>query len=194
MKWIWVRHGETEANAHRRYLGHADSPLTAAGLKQAEKAAVRLKETGATRLFTSDLGRCEKTAEVIGRSVGLVSTPVRDLRELDFGDWDGSTYEEIVASDRELTDRWYGNPFDVSPPGGETLRELGERVDRSIERIMPEVHASATVIVVTHGGPIRWFWSKHVLGDQSQFWKVEGVSPGEQATAEFVDGKWKIIE
>lgn len=187
MRWIWLRHGETEANARRCYLGQQDSPLTARGYEQVNLAVQwlalnQLGEAKATRLFTSDLGRCIETARMVGSALGLEPNLDTRLREVDFGQWDGRTYEEIMSSgEREWMERWYDNPVVVAPPEGETLNQLGQRVDEWVEQTIVSLDSANndTIVIVTHGGPIRWFQSRWARGDgESGFWQVAGLPPG----------------
>lgn len=185
MRWIWIRHGETEANVKGCYLGHLDSVLTIRGYEQAEIVAERMLHVGATRLYTSDLGRCVKTASIIARELGLAFTPDSRLRELNFGQWEGRTYVEVMSLDQELLERWYDDPFVIAPPDGETLTQLGIRVDEWIEQTMGGLLTDETVIVVTHGGPIRWFQSRWLLRDTASYWKVDAVLPGNTVIADW---------
>lgn len=159
-------------------MGHVNSELTKRGYEQAEAVAERMLSLGATRLYTSDLGRCVETASIIGRRLGLEFIPDSRLRELNFGQWEGRTYVEVMSLDQELLERWYDDPFVIAPPDGETLTQLGQRVDEWLEQTMDLLHTDETVIVVTHGGPIRWFQSRWLLQDTASYWKVDGVLPG----------------
>jgi len=205
MRLILVRHGETQANVEKRYLGHSDSPLTDKGWEQAHHVAKSLLDLGLAaavqedssqgqsnedhrvRLYTSDLGRCLATANIIGKLIGLEPIIEPDLRELNFGEWDGMTYEDIMSNNRSLAERWYEDPFTIPPPGGETVAEMGVRLDHWLNcRFITdtEVDEITTIIVVTHGGPIRWFHSKHVLGDESRFWQSDTVPAGQYVIIE----------
>ncbi|WP_372661527.1 histidine phosphatase family protein [Cohnella sp.] len=189
MRGIWLRHGETEANARRCYLGHLDSALTEKGQEQVSLAAELLGEAKAARLYTSDLGRCVETAKVVGRILGLEPELDSRLRELDFGQWDGKTYEEVMSSrNRAFLERWYKNPFEIAPPEGETLCELGQRVDEWVEQTFAKTRSNETIIIVSHGGPIRWFQSRWLRGDSSTYWQTESVPPGGTLMAVW-DGK-----
>jgi alpha-ribazole phosphatase len=182
---IWLRHGETEANARHCYLGHLDSALTAKGYGQVAAkvewlaAELQGKDDRAIRLYTSDLGRCVETTAAVGAALGLKAKLDSRLRELDFGQWDGQTYEDVMSSgDREWMEQWYENPFDLSPPNGETLREMGKRVDDWMEQMIASAGANEIVIIVSHGGPIRWFQSRWLMNDASAYWQTDSIPPG----------------
>jgi alpha-ribazole phosphatase len=179
MRWIWVRHGETEENRLRRYLGHYDAPLNERGRDQAKKVARQLGGEKIDYIYTSDLGRCQETAEYIARQHGIVPLVVPELRELHFGEWDRKTYEEIMQTHPEIAGEWYNNPYDIVTPGGESLRQLGERVDRWLLTLEQSMQPGETAVLVSHGGPIRWFCATWLKRDTAAFWTVEGPGTGE---------------
>lgn len=193
MRWIWMRHGETKENRERRYLGHYDAPLSPSGRQQAEAAAKLLAGEKITRVYTSDLLRCVETANIVCATRGLSPLKVRELRELDFGRWDCKTYEEIMNADPERAESWYNNPYITSPPGGETLAMLGERVDGWLRALFADMQAEETVLLVSHGGPIRWFQAVWLAGKPEDFWKMPGVKPASFIAVWYEGDNW-IIE
>ncbi len=203
MRWIWLRHGETEANTQGRYLGHSDSPLTPRGQAQIDQAAEQLLKTlthttgeltNPIKLYTSDLGRCVQTATRIGARLNVVPVQVEALRELYFGRWEGLTYEGIMRVDREHAMDWYDNAWEVAPPGGETLRELGSRIDSWVDSVLLTADPADTIIVISHGGPIRWFLSQYIRGDASAYWEASAPQPGSCIQAEYDGQSWRLIE
>jgi len=215
VRWIWLRHGETEANVLGCYLGHLDSPLTSKGYAQAAVAADRLSRERlelereregmlceleqvsgdkSVHLYTSDLGRCMETASIVAEALGVKPEADSRLREIHFGDWEGKTYDEVSASgDKDLLREWYDDPFDRCPPAGETLWEMGLRIDEWIAEGIKKFGSDEVVIIVSHGGPIRWFQCQWLLGDLSAFWKSEKVPPGGIVAAMW-DGKQFIAD
>lgn len=192
MKWIWVRHGETELNAQRRYLGHLDAPLNDRGKRQAQKTADLLRHRAIHRIYSSDLTRCLETAEPLGERLELVPIIVPSLRELDFGKWDGRTYEELVQADASRVEEWVDNPFDQAPPGGETLHAFGRRVDKWLNRLFQDMTQEETIVLVSHGGVIRYFESKWVWGASEKFWDVQGLSHGDYLEATWNGRNWSV--
>ncbi|GAB7387052.1 alpha-ribazole phosphatase [Bacillaceae bacterium] len=195
-RWIWVRHGETAENAAGRYLGHRDVPLNERGRRQAQALANKLAGETIASIYTSDLRRCVETARAIAREHGpLTPLPAADLRELNFGEWDGKTYDQLMRTEKARVEQWYADPFTTPPPGGETLRELGMRIDRFLAVVIAATETAAgaarpAVVFVTHGGPIRWFLSRWVKGEETAFWQVKGLAPGEGLVAEFDGRSW----
>lgn len=193
MKWIWIRHGKTAENDAGLYVGHYDAPLSEEGIVQAKKLADLLSRESIAHLFSSDLTRTMETARIIGRGHGQSPVPVFALRELSFGSWERKTYDELTVTHKELLWQWYENPLSVAPPGGETLRELGERFDAWVTTQLVQRSPDDTIVCVTHGGPLRWFRSKWLNGDESSFWQTEGVSCGGAFAVEWTGTEWRYV-
>lgn len=185
MKLIFIRHGQTDENAAHCYLGHYDASLNETGREQLIELATQLKHSILTNgiLYSSDLSRTMESAQIIGSALQLEPIPVFALRELDFGDWDCKTYETITEKEAERFEKWIYNPFEMNPPNGETLHQLGIRFDRWLNETL--LHTYETIIVVSHGGPIRWFLSKWIQQDKNEFWNVKGIKLGKGIVAEF---------
>lgn len=164
---ILIRHGESALGAEHRYAGHSNTPLTSKGRLQVVRLRRRFARYRVHQIYSSDLPRCRETAEILvpGRDI-IIS---RRLRELDFGAWEGQTYEELMGRAPTRYSRWLRDPYSVTPPRGETLHHLAKRV-RSMVGALARRHANQTLALVTHGGPIRIllctdpkdFWSVHV--------------------------------
>jgi 2,3-bisphosphoglycerate-dependent phosphoglycerate mutase len=149
--WL-VRHGETTWNAVGRWQGHADAPLSEAGIAQAYRLAARLSGQRFDSVISSDLSRASDTAKMV--AVKLEGAPRMILeplwREIDVGELSGITYEESLA--RGLHHRLM--PFDQRHPGGESSADLAVRANTAIDRLKLE-RMGQRVIVFSHGGTIR---------------------------------------
>jgi broad specificity phosphatase PhoE len=141
---LLVRHGETAPNVDGLLLGRADPPLTARGEHQARQLAAMLPTPDA--VITSPLARARATAAAFGGGV------VVDERwiELDYGELDGAAPEDVPGT---LWERWRTDPT-FAPPGGESLVELGSRVDDACGELVRRA-AEEVVIVVSHVSPIK---------------------------------------
>jgi broad specificity phosphatase PhoE len=135
---LLVRHGETDWNAEGRLQGHTDRPLNDYGRRQAKDLAERLAGEGADAIYASDLARAKETAEIVGERLGLTVVIDSDLREKNWGNWEGLTGDERVHVEFE----------------GESTEDHRERVMRAVRRIA-ERHPGQRVVVVTHGGSLR---------------------------------------
>jgi broad specificity phosphatase PhoE len=150
-----IRHAETDWNAQRRWQGHADVPLNAAGRLQVKLAVQRyqheLRSVGA--VYSSDLSRAVDTAAPLAAQLGLQLVLRPALREIDLGGWSGKTYEEIaVAFPAEVAALAAGE--DIRRGGGESVAMLLHRIVSEIEALAA-LHPAAEIAVVTHGGCIR---------------------------------------
>ena len=147
-----VRHGETDWNAERRFQGHADRSLNDTGRAQAVALADELADVQAEAIYSSDLARARETAQILGARLGVPVTELRELREIDVGDWQGLTRAEIKKRFPEALKAWRRG--ETGWNGGETYDELAARVVPALERIARE-HPHGRVLVVGHGGTIR---------------------------------------
>lgn len=147
---ILVRHCQTDWNAQRRIQGKTDVHLSAAGRRQAEALARLLAAEPLAAVYSSPLRRAVETAEVIARPHGLSVRPVSDLRELDQGELEGLSVEEMRRNYQDFWAAWSADPVGVRMPGGETIAELAERAWGAVSEIIRQ-HRGETAVVVTHG-------------------------------------------
>jgi probable phosphoglycerate mutase len=150
-----LRHGQTEHTPERRFSGSSDVPLSDLGRAEARAAATYLGGRGIDVVVSSPLQRCRETAAAAAEVLGLPVDVDDDLRELDFGEWEGLTGEEVRARSPLAFRRWWG-AIDVRAPGGESISEVSARVAKARERILQR-HAGKTVLVVSHVTPIKLF-------------------------------------
>lgn len=164
VRLILVRHGESVWNVEERYQGQADSGLTAAGVEQAEVAAAELLARFGTPdlVVSSDLPRAWDTAKAYLRHLDLDAKQDVRLREADIGSWAGRTFTEIAEEyPDDLAE--IGRGADLRRGGGETFADLRRRVWQALVDVATMAAGcaaggaagSATVVVFTHGGPIR---------------------------------------
>ena len=148
---VAVRHGETQWNLAARIQGQTDSPLTAAGEAQAFAIAARLAGEPIDVIVASDLGRAWRTAAIIASRTGNEVIADPRLRERSFGAGEGLTYQEIDVLYPDAFSRLRESDPDYVIPGGESRRQLYERVCAAFESIAT-VHAGRRIAVVCHGG------------------------------------------
>ncbi|WP_210366675.1 histidine phosphatase family protein [Bacillus sp. REN3] len=178
------RHGMTVQNKRKAYLGWTDSPLCPEG---------NLWECPEyyEHVFSSDLGRCLETAKIL--FPGCTLEALTELREMNFGDWEGKTYEEL--KDDRAYQKWLHAPFQTRLPCGESFTEFSDRVDQGFSKVAA-ICLSAGLersAVVTHGGVIRhllvryapeekvfWEWSIPHGHGYELIWKRDGLRRGER--------------
>jgi alpha-ribazole phosphatase len=163
MRIIFVRHGETEWNASLRYQGHADIPLNDRGRAQARAAAARLARYQIRTIYTSDLTRAAETAATIGEELGIVPISMAELREIDVGQWEGYTPEELYRRFPDHMREYERDPARTVRIGGESYAQLQERALVALNRIQESHSRNETILVVSHGGTIRAVLC-HVIG------------------------------
>jgi len=149
-----VRHGETEANAVRRYMGQSDSPLSERGRKQVERVARRLSSCEFDVLYASDLGRARQTAEAIAGASGMDICFDPRLRERHSGILEGLIADEARRRFPDLFARLDTLDPDVAIPGGESATNVKARVSAFIEEATMH-HPGSMILVVAHGGIAR---------------------------------------
>ena len=154
-RWFLVRHGQTDWNAAGRAQGQLPAPLNATGHAQAQAIAARLRPERFTAVYASDLRRVTQTAAPImrGRNVPLTTLPA--LREKSLGVWEGLTFAEIKAKYADQYAALFSGDDSWAPPGGESDRQLFERVAAGVERLL-EAHGrdEGDLLVVAHGGSL----------------------------------------
>jgi broad specificity phosphatase PhoE len=150
MRLLLIRHGETPWNRERRVQGcRSDTELSQRGREQAEKIALLLRKQRVDALYSSSLRRAVDTAKVIAQACGLEVQVAYDLREIDAGELEGLSQEELRKRYEEFWKEWSQSDPCFPLPGGESLEGLQRRTWGEIERIM-ERHPKETVAVVGH--------------------------------------------
>jgi broad specificity phosphatase PhoE len=157
-----ARHGETKWNAENRICGRSDVPLSEAGRRQAKRLAERLKPISFDALYSSPLKRAIDTARFISERIGLEPVVDDRLVELDYGQWEGKTLEEIMKNDVNTLRAWEADPGEVAPPGGESGLAAQQRVVHFLDSLAAR-HPKGQVAVVFHKTVCRLAIC-HVLG------------------------------
>ena len=141
---VLVRHGETEWSRDGKHTGWTDIPLTELGRTQAEELAAALRGWSFERALKSPLSRAAETARLAG--YGEVAQPRDELREWDYGAYEGRTTAEI----REERPGW--TLWRDGVPGGETLADLAARLDRVLDELE---QTQGAALVFAHGHSLR---------------------------------------
>ncbi|MBC7254256.1 MAG: histidine phosphatase family protein [Actinobacteria bacterium] len=150
-----LRHGETEYHARQRLLGRLDIGLNERGREQARRVVDFFRGLKLDAVYSSPLKRCLETAAPVAEDQGLSIQIMEGLMEVDMGEWDGRTFEELFREEGELVGKWMRNPSSVAIPGGEDFGAVRDRVMSSLRDIASRHPGDQRVLVVTHGGPIR---------------------------------------
>ena len=166
-----VRHGQTAWNREDRFRGRTDMPLDDFGVKQAERAAEKLADSGAVALYSSPLRRTMMTSQPISERLGLEVVRTEGLIDIDYGGWQGLSSQEAMAQDSDLYESLVKSPQVVVFPNGEGLSDVRGRVENLISEIRSK-YEDQTIILVSHVVVCRVFICV-VLGlDNSHFWQI----------------------
>jgi probable phosphoglycerate mutase len=147
---ILVRHGQTEWNRVERFRGRADMPLNQIGLTQAEATGRRIAaEWHPATIYAGSLSRTMQTAEAIGLCCNLTVKVEPRLIDIDYGEWQGLTPDEVRERWPEALSTWYNSPHMARIPGGETLDNLRVRAMSAVNELAAN-HLNQTIVLVSH--------------------------------------------
>ncbi|MGH2995110.1 MAG: histidine phosphatase family protein [Gaiellaceae bacterium] len=149
-----VRHAEPDPAVRGRCYGALDVSLSPEGRRRARVLAEALEGHSLAAVYASPRRRALETARPIAAAHGLTTVVDEDLRELDFGELEGRTYEEIAVAHPALYAAWMHQPTEVRFPGGESYQDLRRRVSRALAQLRAR-HTGDAVAVVAHGGVNR---------------------------------------
>lgn len=143
---VLIRHGLTDWNTERRAQGHKDIPLNDTGRKQAQALANRLKSEQWDMIYSSDLSRAKKTADIIGKALDLeVQTDIR-LREINMGETEGTTLDERI---KKWGKQWKDLPLKIEEDESVTQRGTSF-ITETVKKF-----ENKKILIVTHGHLIR---------------------------------------
>jgi phosphoserine phosphatase len=190
---ILVRHGQTQWNLVEHFRGQADIPLNETGLIQAEAVSRRVVRqwSPVAAVYASPLSRAVKTAEAIARPFGLDVQVTSGLLDMDFGQWQGRTVDEVRARWPELGSAWYAVPHTVQVPGGEMLADVRTRGMAAVHELCTR-HADQTIVLVGHNA-INRVILLGVLGlGNERFWRI-GQDPCAINVFELAGGTFTLM-
>jgi broad specificity phosphatase PhoE len=147
---IWLaRHGETRETVEQRFNGRRDCPLIDIGREHCRRLTSQLVAQHFDAIVSSPLQRCMETAEILARPHGLAAIVEKRFQEMDYGKWEGLTYDEARSLDARLYRHWENDPATVAPPEGESGEQVATRVVAAFEDILSQ-YCGQRVIIVAH--------------------------------------------
>lgn len=158
------RHGLTKENEQRKYIGWLDSHLCRSGVEELRKKQLTVPPY--QKLYTSDLKRAQQTAALLFPNQFVTITD--HFREMNFGDWEGNTYEQL--KDDTAYQNWLNEPFVKVPKNGESFSRFSKRVEQGWQTLIEESKNVDRLAVITHGGVIRYLLS-HYGPEEKGFWE-----------------------
>lgn len=154
-KFIIVRHGQSKANECGYLVGNKEAPLSSLGEKQARAVSEYILNTYKIDvIYSSPLERACNTVKGVADELNLPIIKEDDLREFDFGEWEGLTFEEIKNTFDDGYSKWARDPGVYTPHGGETMAHLQARVVKKLKEI-GEREDGKTVLIGSHSSVIR---------------------------------------
>lgn len=168
-----LRHGHLENSDRGAINGQTDVFLSPRGRHQMERRAKDLAGVPATLLLSSSLSRTRESLEPLARSrPDLVPRPLERFRERSFGSWEGKTRPEIEREDPAGFARWQKLDLSFVPPGGESLLNFRDRINRAMEDLLLEVGYGHNAILVAHSGVNRILLLEALGADLSRYFRL----------------------
>ena len=149
-KLILIRHGETLHNVAGIAQGWNDSALSQRGEEQVARLTERVATMNADAIISSPLGRALSTANVLARACGLEVTTLDELREMNYGGWEGRSFLDVRRQEASSYEEWIANADCPCPGGGESHNDVRKRFAAALEKIK-----ATRPVLVTHGTAIR---------------------------------------
>jgi ribonuclease H / adenosylcobalamin/alpha-ribazole phosphatase len=150
---ILARHAEPARWTRGRCIGRTDAGLSRDGARQASSLATALRAAGVDAVVSSPAIRALRTARPIGEAASVSRDVDVDLREIDFGRFDGLRFSTIARTHPDVYSRWMASPTEAVFPDGESWNDLRGRARSAFRRIVA-THEGRTTVVVTHIGVI----------------------------------------
>jgi len=160
MNLILIRHGQSEWNALNQFTGWKDPDLTSKGVEEARNAGkiINNLKINFDLVFTSALIRAQNTAEIILKEINQPLSTIKNqaLNERNYGDLAGLNKDDARKRWGDEQVHIWRRSFDIPPPGGESLKDTGERVlPFFMKEILPYVCKGKNVLVAAHGNSLR---------------------------------------
>ena len=150
------RHGETTDNKEKIFSGTRDVDLTEEGIEEAEKIGEELKDEKITKAYQSNQTRSQHTLELVlnGYHPNVQISTDERIRERDYGDLTGKNKVELEKENPQQYKLWHRS-YDVPPPGGESIKDVEERVNEFLQDELPKWEKDDVILISAHGNSIR---------------------------------------
>lgn len=171
IKLIFIRHPETKWNKQKRYLGKTDIFLSPKGQKQARLLFNYLKNKDISVIYSSKLKRALETATTIAKPYNLEVKEDARLEEIDFGKWEGMTFNQIRKKYPNLARKYLSDPLNTKIPDGESLLKFRNRINKALEKIL--AREKGTIVIISHAGVNRIIICSLFKLPLSYFWQIK---------------------
>jgi alpha-ribazole phosphatase len=189
VRLILIRHAQTDYNLQKRYCGFSNPPLNDKGIEQVKRLAKRLKGLKIDKIYSSDLKRAYQTAQIISKNNSVEK--LTELREMNFGIFEGLSYQEIMSKYSRIYRKWLRSPQEIVIPEGESLIALTSRVRDILVEILSN-NQGRTVAVVTHAGPISIILCDILKVSLDLIWQIK-LEHAAIKIIKFIQGEGRIL-
>lgn len=168
---VLIRHGEPVELAKGRCYGKLDVGLSVVGKEQIEDSYDFLQDTKFSAIYSSPRKRSLESAKIIARKNRIYFDICKEFAEIDFGEFEGKTYEVLEKEYPETFQKWMQTPTEVKFPNGESFVEMQERVLKATKEILKK-HANETIAIVSHGGVNRIILSHFLKIENADIFRI----------------------
>ncbi|MCH5676209.1 bifunctional RNase H/acid phosphatase [Streptomyces gilvus] len=192
--FVLLRHGETPLTPQKRFSGSGGTnpSLSDVGREQAERAGAALARRGTIEaIVASPLARTRETAGIVARHLGLEVSVEDEIRETDFGAWEGLTFAEVRERYPDDLTRWLSDPTVEPPGGGESFAATATRVAAARDKLVA-AYAGRTVLLVSHVTPIKTFIQLALGAPPEALFRMELSAAALSAVAYYADGNASV--
>ena len=187
---ILVRHGQSTTNVQKVFTGQLNAMLTPMGVEQAERMARYVAQYPVEKIYASSLTRAVETAQPICRLLDCTMETSDDLREIYAGAWEGLSFEEVAERYPDTYALWRQDFGNAHPNGGESCRQVYDRVVKAFRHIMDNA-PEKVICIVSHAIPIRMIESYITYGCADAAGKISWV-PNASVTVYDYDGTFHL--
>lgn len=189
----FIRHGQSLGNMKKTFLGHTDLDLSDLGYRQAECTAKYLNNISIDTVYSSDLLRAYNTCNEFLKLSGKTAVKDQKLREIYAGDWESMTFDELQIKFKDSYNVWLTDIGNSRPDGGESVKELSERVVSRITEITKE-NEGKTVAIFTHATVIRSFFNFAYGNSVAEMKNLPWSTNASVSVARYDNGKFEVLE
>lgn len=187
----FIRHCEAEGNTRGVLQGRSDCDISGNSAKQLDLVSLRLRNEPFDAMYSSPLKRAYKTAQAINQYHNLTIHKDNRLIEIDMGEWEGRSWASIEQESPAMLKVWNENPGDFQAPGGESIRQVAQRMWEAVADIA-RGNPNRTVCVVSHGCAIRSFLCLALGKDISELNDIPWCDNTAVSVVEFDNGKPRV--
>jgi probable phosphoglycerate mutase len=192
--FVLLRHGETPLTPQKRFSGSGGTnpSLSDVGREQAERAGAALARRGTIQaIVASPLARTRETAGIVARHLGLEVSVEDEIRETDFGAWEGLTFAEVRERYPDDLTRWLSDPTVEPSGGGESFAATATRIAAARDKLVA-AYAGRTVLLVSHVTPIKTFVQLALGAPPEALFRMELSAAALSAVAYYADGNASV--